>query len=85
MLGALLGDEVKYHLGACPAGEVSDCLHLAAVGDHGVLRAELLGELERIRVAVDHDDPRRGQRGQALDADVAEAASADDHAGRARV
>ena len=62
-----------------------DRVDLPAVGDHGVVRAELLGELERVRVAVHHDDPGRGQRGQALDADVAEAARADHHAGGARV
>ena len=56
VLGALLGDEVEHHLGARAAGEVLDRVDLPAVGDDGMVRAELLGELERVRVAVDHDD-----------------------------
>ena len=52
---------------------------------HRVVGAELLGQLERVGVAVDDDDLGRGQRGQALDADVAEAAGADHDARGARV
>ena len=73
-LGALLGDEVEHHVRAAPAGQVLHRLDVPAVGDDGVVGAELLGELERVGVAVDDDDRGRGQRGQALDADVAEAA-----------
>src|SRR6266481_2211891 len=62
VLGALLSDEVEHDLCARPAGQVQDGLHLAAVRHHGVLSAQLLGELQRIRVAVDHDDPGGGQR-----------------------
>src|ERR1022692_4552861 len=84
-LGALLRDEVEHDLGAGPAGQFRHGGDLAAVGDHGVVRAELLGELERVRVAVNHDDLGGGERGEALDADVAEAAGPDDHGGGARV
>src|SRR6266516_122995 len=85
LLGALLGDEVEDDLGAGSVGEVPDRVDLAAVGDHGVLRAQLLGQLQRVRVAVHDDDRGRGQRRQALDADVAEPARADQHARGARV
>ncbi len=46
---------------------------------------QLLGELERVRVAVDHDDRGGGERGETLDADVAEPAGADQHTGGAGV
>ena len=46
------------------------------------MRAELLGELQGIRVAIHHDDVGRGERSQALDADVAEPACANHRAGR---
>ena len=46
------------------AGEILHGVHLLAVGDHGVVGAERLGQLERVRVAVDDDDVRRGQRGR---------------------
>src|ERR1022692_1171319 len=78
-------DDVEHDLGAGPAGQFLHGGDLAAVGDHGVVRAELLGELERVRVAVNHDDLGGGERGEALDADVAEAAGPDDHGGGARV
>ena len=45
----------------------------------------LLGQRERVRVAVHHDDVRRGERGEALDADVAQSAGADHRAGGAGV
>ena len=45
----------------------------------------LLGELQGIRVAIHHDDVGRGERSQALDADVAEPACADHRAGRTRI
>ena len=57
VLGALLGDEVEDDVGAAAVGQLLDRGDLAAVGDHGVVRAQLLGELQRLRVAVDHDDP----------------------------
>src|SRR5580658_8475856 len=85
VLGALLGNEVEHDVGASPAGQVLYGGHLPAVGDHGVVGAQLLGQLESVRVLVHHDDPGGGQRGKALDADVTEAARADDHAGGARV
>src|SRR5215469_7924198 len=85
VLGSPLGDEVKHHVGAGAAGQVLDRVDLTAVGDHGVVRAQLLGELERVGVAVHHDDLGGGERGQALDADVAEPARADHDAAGARV
>src|SRR3954469_18378532 len=56
VLRALLGHEVEHDVGARAAGEVLDGVHLRAVGDHGLVRAELRRERERVRVAVDHDD-----------------------------
>ena len=41
VLGALLGDEVEHDVGAAAAGQVLHRVDLAAVGDHGVVRAEL--------------------------------------------
>src|SRR5690348_14804881 len=72
-LGALLGHEVEHHVRAAAAGKLSDRLDLRAVGHHGVVRADLRGQLERVGVAVHHDDRGGGHRGQALDADVAQA------------
>ncbi len=72
-------------MGALAAGQVLHRVDLGAVGHHGVPGPELFGQLERVRVAVDHDDVGRAQRGQALHADVAEAAGADDHAGGAGI
>src|SRR5712691_1332209 len=66
VLRALLGHEVEDDVGARPAGQLLHRGDLPAVGHHGVLRAELLGELERVRIAVDHDDPGGGQRGDVL-------------------
>src|SRR5262249_60965717 len=83
VLGAPLGDEVEHHVGAAAVGQLPDRVDLAAVGEHGVVRAQLLGELERIGVAVHNDDPGGGERRQPLDADVAEAARADHYAARA--
>ena len=85
VLGAPLSDEVEHHVGAAAAGQVLHRVDLPAVGEHGVVGAQLLGELERVGVAVHHDDPGGGERGQALDADVAEPARADHDAGGARV
>ena len=81
VLRALLGDEVEHDVGARAVGQLLHGGDLRAVGDDRVVRAELLGQLQRVRVAVDDDDLRRGERGQALDADVAEPAGAD-HARR---
>src|SRR6266516_7956411 len=72
-LGALLGHEVEHHLRTMAGGKLADRLDLRAVGHHGVVRADLGGQLERVWVAVHHDDRGGGQRGQALDADVAQA------------
>src|SRR6516225_7858297 len=82
-LGALLGHEVEHDVRALAVRQVLHGADVVPVGDDRVLGAELLGELEGFRVAVDDDDPRRGELGQALDADVAETARADDHAGGA--
>ena len=59
MLRALLGDEVEHHVAALAAGEVLDGLDVVAVGDHGLVRADLLGQCEGVGVAVDDDDARR--------------------------
>src|ERR1700722_9337217 len=84
-LGALLGHEVEHDLRALAAGELLDRVDVGAVGDDGVGGTKLLGQLERVGVAVDDDDVRRRQRGEALDADVSEAAGADDDGGGAGV
>src|SRR5256714_9361174 len=60
LLGTLLGDEVEYDVRAGSVGEVLDRVDLAAVGDDRVVRAELLGELERVGAPADADDPRAG-------------------------
>lgn len=49
-------DEVDHGLGAVSAGEVAHLLDLVAVGDHAVVGADRLGELERLGVAVDDDE-----------------------------
>src|SRR5690348_11053555 len=72
-LGALLGHEVEHHVRAAAAGELAHRLDLRAVGHHGVVRADLGGQLERVGITVHHDDRGGGERGQALDADVAQA------------
>src|SRR5690349_16642696 len=84
VLRTLLGDEVEHHVRAA-LGQVLHRGYVAAVGDHRVGRAELLGQLERVRIAVHHDQVGGRQRGDALDADVPEAARADDHGGGSRV
>src|SRR5690349_13013939 len=85
LLRSLLGHEVHHDIGATPAGQLHDRVHLPAVGDHGVVRAELLGELERVGVTVHHDDLGGSECRQALDADMTEPAGADHHARSAGV
>src|SRR4051794_7696386 len=85
VLPALLGHEVEHHGGAQAVRQVLDRVDVRAVGQHGLVRADLLGQRQRVGVAVDHDDPGGGERGQRLDADVAEAAGALHDRGRARV
>ena len=85
VLGALLGDEVEHDLGALAVRHVEHGVDRGAVGHDGLVRPELLGQLQRLGVAVDHDDPGGGERGQALDADVAEPAGADHDGGGAGV
>src|SRR3984957_17363221 len=67
-LRALLGHEVQHDVRAVAVGQVLDRVDVLAVGDDRVGGAELLGQLERLGVAVDHDDGGRRQGGQALDA-----------------
>src|SRR5215469_14734820 len=69
---------------SAPAPPVSSCTAATCPPSATtVWCAELLGELERLGVLVHDDDPGRGERGQALDADVAEPARAHEHAGGA--
>jgi hypothetical protein len=75
----VLADEVEHRLGTRPAGQLAHALDLPAVGRDPVMRAALLGQLQRLRVAVDGDDHGRGQGDQALDPDVAQAAGPDHH------
>src|SRR5579859_66426 len=84
-LGALLGDEVEHDLRAAAAGQLPDRLDLPAVGHHGVVRADLAGQLQRVGVAVHHDDRGGGERGQALDTDMAQAPRPYHDGRRARV
>ena len=85
VLRALLGDEVEHHVrAALPVRSWTAATWLPSATTVWC-RAELLGELERVRVAVHHDEVGGGQRGDALDADVPEPARADDHGGGARV
>src|SRR3954453_4875732 len=85
VLRTLLGHEVEHDVGAPAVGQLLHLGDVRAVGHHGVVGAELLGQLERGRVAVDHDDVRRGEGGQALDPDVAQPAGAYERAGGAGV
>src|ERR1700753_2560412 len=84
-LGALFGHEVQHHFGAVASGQVLDRVDLVTVGHDRLVRAELLGQLERVRVAVHDHDPGRAPGGPGLEADVTQAAGPDDHAGRAGV
>ena len=84
-LGALLGDEVEHDVAALAVGQVLDGVDVAAVGEHGLVGADLLGQRERVGVAVDDDDARAGDRRERLDRDVAEAARALHDGGGARV
>src|SRR5215207_8348597 len=79
--GVLLGS----HLADVAAGQLLDPVDVAAVGDHAVVGADRLGELEGLGAAVDNDDGGGAERGQDLDGDVAEAAGPDDHTGGARI
>jgi hypothetical protein len=74
-----LGDEVEHHLGACPAGDLAYAVDVPSIGFDTVVRPALLGQRQRLRVAVDGDDLGRSQRAEALDADVAQPARADHH------
>ena len=85
LLGALLGHEVEDDLGALALGELLDRLDVVAVRQHGLVGADLLGERQRVRVAVDDDDLGGGEGGEALDADVAQPSRALHDRGRARV
>ena len=62
-LDALLGDEVEDDGGAAP-GEVLHRRDVVAVGHDGLVRPDLLRELERGRVLVHHDDLRGGEGGE---------------------
>src|SRR4051812_24701248 len=82
--GALLADEVDDRLRAVAVGELLHRLDVRGALDlDRVVGAELAGELEGRLGRVDDDDLRRRVGLEALDADVAEAARADDHALRA--
>src|SRR5260221_2547466 len=50
-LGAALGHEVEHHRGAQPAGQVLHRVDVRAVGEHRLVRAELLGQRQRVGVA----------------------------------
>ena len=79
-----LADEVDHRLRAVPAGERHHLVDRAVIGSYHVVGAALLGEAEREIGMVEHDDLRRAQRRERLDADMAEAAGADDHGVLAR-
>ena len=83
-IGALLADEVDDRLGADAVRDLLHGVDVRAVDLDGVVGAELARQRERLLVRVDDDDLRRRVGPQALDADVAEAAGADDDGARAR-
>jgi hypothetical protein len=58
---------------------------MVSISNHGVMRAKLVSQRERIRVTIDDDDPGSGQGVKTLDADVSEAAGADHDTRRARI
>ena len=70
--------------GAVPAGERHDLVERTVVRLHHVVGAAFLRETQREVGAVEHDDLGRAQRRERLDADMAEAAGADDHGVLAR-
>src|SRR4051812_31292620 len=77
--GALLADEVDDRLRAVAVGELLHRLDVRGALDlDRVVGAELAGELEGRLGRVDDDDLRRRVGLEALDADMAEAAGADD-------
>jgi hypothetical protein len=51
-----LADKVQDDLGAVAVGQLPNGLRVAAVGDHRVRGAALLGELQRLRGLVHRDD-----------------------------
>src|SRR5690606_8356420 len=79
--GGAFAHEIEDGFGAVAGGEVEDLLRFGAVGDDGRVRADLLGQIQRIRGTVDDDDARGRHRLQDLDADVPEPAGADHHGG----
>src|SRR5918998_3773222 len=80
---AVLADEVDDGLGAVTVRELAHDVHVRPVDLHGVVGAELAGQLQGGLGRVDDDDLGRRVRLQALDADVAETAGADHHDARA--
>src|SRR5919107_2783915 len=85
VLGALLTHVVEDDLGSVAFGHLQDSVHVAVFDFHGLVRAPLLGKGERLLRGVGDDDLGRGERLEALDADVPQAPRADDHGLRARV
>ena len=77
-------DAVDHERGAAAARGAADVLRRQPVRLQGDVGAGGDGHLESLLAAVDRDDAAAAQRAQQLDRDVAEAADADDHGGRAR-
>jgi hypothetical protein len=88
MLGpllGLLGYEIQHHVGASARGQFGHHGDLVSIGNHRVVGAKLLGQLERVGVLVYYDDPGSNESGQALNAYMTEPARTDNDAGRARI
>ena len=73
----VFSDEIDHGFCAATAGQRQHGFDFVAVGFHEVMRAALLGEIERLLGAVDHNDFRRTERREHLDADMAKSARAD--------
>src|SRR5262245_33334836 len=74
-----LTDEVEDGLRTVPSGEVEDLLNMTTVGDDAHVSADILGQADGIRIAVDDDHRDARNRLQHLDSDMTETAGTDHH------
>src|SRR5579875_622290 len=80
-----LANEIQNDLGAPTTGNLAHRRYLAALREHRVIGAPLATQVKRSAGTIHDNDLCWRQRLEALNADVAQAARADDHRSRARV
>src|ERR687890_336108 len=85
ILRSALAHVIEDDLGAVTVRHLKDGVHVAVAHLHRLVRAPLLGELQRLLRGVGDDNLRRGQRSEALDAYVPEPPGPDDQGLRTRV